>query len=202
LRRAALVEELAERLVARVAGRQRVLVDGAPPTDPGGLASELAARLRLLGRPALVVSASDFLRPASVRLEHGHTDPNALLDDWLDVAALRREVLDPAVSSGWVLPRLWDARVDRAYRADRVPLAENETLVLSGALLLGRGLPAELTVHLRMSAAALARRLDPELHWMLPGYARYDAEHDPAGADVVVLADDPTRPAVLLPDPS
>jgi hypothetical protein len=201
LRRSALVEELAERLV-RADGRQRVLIDGAPPTDPGGLASELAERLRLLGRPTLLVSASDFLRPASVRLEHGHTDPDALLDDWLDVAALRREVLDPAVGSGRVLPRLWDSRVDRAYRADRVPLADNGTLLLSGALLLGRGLPAELTVHLRMSAAALARRLDPELHWMLPGYARYDAEHNPATADVVVLADDPTRPAVLMRNPA
>jgi len=74
--------------------------------------------------------------------------------------------------------------VDRAYRAERVELAGNGVLLLDGALLLGRWLPAELTVHLRMSAAALTRRLDPEWHWALPAYARYDAEHDPGGADV------------------
>jgi hypothetical protein len=96
-----------------------------------------------------------------------------------------------------VLPRLWDAVVDRAYRDERVELAANGVVLLSGALLLGRGLPAELTVHLRMSAAALARRLDPALAWTLPAYARYDAEYDPAGADVLVLADDPARPALV-----
>lgn len=69
-------------------------------------------------------------------------------------------------------------------------------LVLSGALLLGWGLPAELTVHLRLSAAALARRLDPQLHWTLPAYQRYDAEHDPSSADVLVLADNPHRLAL------
>jgi len=87
--------------------------------------------------------------------------------------------------------------VDRAFRADRVELAGNGVLLVDGALLLGRGLPAEFTVHLRMSAAALARRLDPELQWTLPAYARYDKEHDPAGADMLVLADDPARPALV-----
>src|SRR3712207_8788790 len=61
---------------------------------------------------------------------------------------------------------------------DALPIS-NGVLLLAGALLLGRGLPCELTVHLRLSAAALARRLEPQLHWTLPAYHRYDAEHDP-----------------------
>jgi hypothetical protein len=193
-----LVDELAERLAGEP-GRVRVLLDGAPPTGPAGLAEGLAEELRLRGRPVLRVAAADFLRPASLRLEHGRDDPDELLHGWLDLAGLRREVLDPAGSAGtgWVLPRLWDAEVDRAYRDPRVELADNAVLLLSGALLLGRGLPAELTVHLRMSAAALARRTDPALAWTLPAYARYDAEHDPAGADVLVLLDDPARPALV-----
>jgi len=195
-----LVEELVERITSEHPDRVRVLLDGAPPTEPARLADALAEALRLRGRPVLRVSAADFLRPASVRLEHGHTDPDELLDHWLDAAGLTREVLDPAGpdGSGLVLPRLWDSRVDRAYRAERVELAGNGVLLLDGALLLGRWLPAELTVHLRMSAAALTRRLDPEWHWALPAYARYDAEHDPGGADVLVLADDPARPALVL----
>lgn len=201
IRQSVLVDELAERLTGLGGtGRQRVLLDGAPPTDPLGLADRLAAELRLRGRPVLLVVAGDFLRPASVRLEHGHTDPDELLDGWLDTAGLRREVLDPAGTGGTgrVLPRLWDAAVDRAYRVDRVELADNAVLLLVGSLLLGRGLPVELAVHLWMSAAALGRRLEPDRHWMLPAYARYESEHDPRNAaDVLVLADDPERPALV-----
>jgi hypothetical protein len=199
IREPALLEGLAERVTQQFPGRARVIVDGAAPTQPVALADALAEALRLRGRPVLRVSAADFLRPASVRLEHGRTDPDELLNGWLDVAGLRREVLEPAgpAGSGQVLPRLWDSRVDRAYRAQRVKLVANGVLLLAGALLLGRGLPSELTVHLRLSTAALARRLDPQLHWTLPAYRRYDAEHDPAAADVLVLADDPRRLAVM-----
>lgn len=198
IREPALLDELAER-VTPFPGRVRVIIDGAAPTEPVALADALVEVLRLRGRPVLRVSAADFLRPASVRLEHGRTDPDELLHRWLDVAGLRREVLEPAgpAGSGQVLPRLWDSRVDRAYRAQRVELAANGVLLLAGSLLLGRGLPAELTVHLQLSAAALARRLDPQLHWTLPAYRRYDAEHDPAAADVLVLADDPRRLALM-----
>jgi hypothetical protein len=195
----ALVDELVARLLDEFPGRTRVLVDGAPPTEPGQLADALADALRVSGRPAPRVSAADFLRPASVRLERGRTDPDELLTGWLDIPGLLREVLRPGGpdGSGWVLPRLWDSQVDRAYRAERMRLADNAVLVVDGSLLLGRGLPAELTVHLRMSAAALARRLDPEWRWALPAYARYDDEFDPAGADVLVLVDDPARPALV-----
>ena len=200
IRTPALVDELVGRVVEGFPGRARLLVDGAPPTEPGRLADALAEALRVAGRPTLRVAAADFLRPASVRLEGGRTDPDELLTGWLDVSGLVREVLGPAGpdGSGRVLPRLWDSRVDRAYRAERVELPGNGVVLVAGGLLLGRGLPAELTVHLRMSPAALARRLDPEWHWALPAYARYDADYDPAGADVLVLVDDPARPALVL----
>ena len=70
-------------------------------------------------------------------------------------------------------------------------------MVLAGGLLLGRGLPLDVGVHLRMTPAALARRLPDDLAWTLPAYARYDDEHAPADeADLLVLADHPERPAV------
>lgn len=199
IREPALLDKLAERVTQQFPGRARVIIDGAPPTDPVALADALVEALRLHGRPVLRVAAADFLRLASVRLEHGRTDPDELLHGWLDEAGLRREVLEPAgtAGSGQVLSRLWDSRVDRAYRAQRVELAANGVLLLAGSLLLGQGLPAELTVHLQLSAAALARRLDPQLHWTLPAYRRYDTEHDPAAADVLVLADDPRRLALM-----
>ena len=69
-------------------------------------------------------------------------------------------------------------------------------LLLDGELLLGRGLPAELTVHLAMSPAALVRRGVEE--WELPAYERYAREVDPLhAADVGVRVDDPRHPALL-----
>ncbi|MBV9312392.1 MAG: uridine kinase [Pseudonocardia sp.] len=199
IREPALCEELARRVIRDYPGRARLIIDGAPPARPDALADSLATRLRVEGRPTLRVSARDFLRPASIRLEHGHTDADALLSSWLDESGLRREVLKPAGPHGSrsVLPRLWDTTVERAFRTNRVELASNGVLILDGSLLLGRGLPAELTVHIRLSDAALARRTEPELRWTLPAYERYNRESNPANADVLVLADDPVRLALV-----
>jgi hypothetical protein len=194
------------RLVGEVAdlaevrrGRVRLAVDGPPPADPAGLADSVATELRARGRLAVVVHAAHYLRPASLRLELGRTDPDMFLDGWLDLGGLRREVLDPIGpgGTGEVLPRLWNDAADRAYRDRRVPLGADGVVLVSGGLLLGRGLPFDAAVHLRMSAAALARTLDPAEHWTLPAYTRYEDEHAPAvHADLLVLADHPDRPAV------
>jgi hypothetical protein len=196
--REGLAQEVVE-LVATRPGRVRLAVDGAPPTRPDALGAQVVDGLRARGRSALLVAAADFLRPASVRLEYGRQDPDEFLDGWLDERGLRREVLDPAADDGTgrVLPRLWDAAADRAYRDPYTALPADGVLVLAGALLLGRGLPLDCAVHLRMSPAALARTLPAPDHWTLPAYARYADERDPAGlADLLVLADHPDRPAV------
>jgi hypothetical protein len=196
--RAALAAEVVE-LVAARPHRVRLVLDGPAPTRPDQLAEEVATALRALGRATVVVDAADFLRPASVRLELGRTDADALLDRWLDEPALRREVLDPAEpgASGKVLARLWDTRSDRAYREGYTTLPGDGVVLLHGALLLGRGLPVDLAVHLRMGAAALGRALPDDLRWTQPAHARYEAEHSPSTeADLLVLADHPDRPAV------
>lgn len=193
-----LVGEVVE-LVASRLGRVRLAVDGPPPTEPVAMAHAVAAELRVRGRQTVVVDAADFLRPASLRLEFGRTDPDVFLDGRLDLDGLRREVLGPAGpgGTGAVLPRLWDAVADRAHRDRRVPLPADGVVLLAGGLLLGRGLPLDAAVHLRMTPAALARSLDPALAWTLPAYGRYEQELTPAEhADVLVLADHPTRPAV------
>lgn len=193
----ALAEHVAERACG-VRGRVRVLVDGAPPSAPQDLAAAVADLARLRGRPASVVRAVDFLRPASVRLELGHTDTDMFLDGWLDSDALRREVLAPAGpdGSGRVLPRLRDPVRDRSHRDEPADLGPDGVLVLAGSRLLGRGLPAELTVHLRMSARALERLLPAGERWTVAAYERYEAERGPDEADVLVMADHPDRPAL------
>ncbi|MET8151756.1 uridine kinase [Actinoplanes sp. NPDC049668] len=195
-----LVDELADRL-AGIGGRVRVAIDGADAADPDALADGLVGPLRLRGRPAVRISAGDFLRPASVRLELGRTNPDSFYFGWLDEAGLRREVLDPAgpAGSGRIITRLWDVRTDRAAREPYRDLPPDAVVIVSGPLLLGGGLPFDLTVHLQLSTAALARRTGPDRRWTLPAFERYRAEVDPAAlADVVVRLDDPRRPALVL----
>jgi hypothetical protein len=197
-----LVEELADRIAAGRPGEHvRVAVDGAPPADPGALADALVDPLRVRGRPAVRIASDDFLRPASLRLESGRTNPDAFYAGWLDEAGLRREVLDRAGpgGSGRILTRLWNAHTDRSAREPYTPLASGTAVLVSGPLLLGAGLPFDLTVHLELSAAALNRRTAPEQRWTLPAYARYGDEVAPASfADVVVRMDDPRHPALVL----
>ncbi|WP_035849588.1 nucleoside/nucleotide kinase family protein [Kitasatospora azatica] len=176
----------------------RVAVDGAPAAQPERLAQALAEELRLRGRSVQRVRAQGFLRPASLRLEYGHQDADAYFDLWLDDNALFREVftpLDPG-GSGRILPDLRDPVTDRSTRSPYLELPPGTVLLLDGALLLGRWFPLDLTVHLRMSAPALARRTPGADQWTLPAFARYESQVQPAeAADILVRADDPNHPA-------
>lgn len=176
-------------------------MDGPDAAAPSDLATAIAELLPVRGRGAVVVPADGFFRPASLRLEHGRTDPDARYTDWLDTAALAREVLDPVGPGGpgRYLPVLWDLERDRAARVRPRPAPQGGVLLVPGGLLLGVGLPFDVVVHLRMSPAARRRRTPAAQTWELPAYDRYDDEVDPAGlADAVVLADHPDRPALVL----
>ncbi|MFF8589858.1 uridine kinase [Streptomyces sp. NPDC015220] len=193
---------LAERLLDLEPGDAgpwpRVAFDGAPAARPGDLAERVSQALRPLGRPSLVVGAEGFLRPASLRLEHGHRDVESYYDGWLDTGALWREVFGPLEpgGDGRVLPDLRDPATDRATRSPRVRLPPGGLLLLHGPLLLRHWFPFDLSVHLMLSPGALRRRTPEEDHWTLPAFERYEAEADPAGtADVLVRADDPRHPA-------
>lgn len=196
-----LVEEIADSIAARPADTwTRVLVDGAPATTPAEWADALADPLRTRGRAVVRVRAEDYLRPASLRFERGRTDPDLLYEDWLDDRGLIREVLEPLDpgGTGRILPALWNAETDRAYRAEYVMVPPGGVLLLSGSLLLGRWLPIDLAVHLSLSPPALARQTPEEEHWTLPAYDRYDAEVEPSEvAEIVVRLDNPRHPAVV-----
>ncbi|WP_175408044.1 uridine kinase [Streptomyces sp. TRM64462] len=174
----------------------KAAVDGPPAARPGDLADAVAEELRLRGRAVLGIGTSGFLRPASLRYEYGKEDPDAYYGGWFDTGALWREVFGPLEpdGNGRVLPDLWDPVSDRATRSPYRELAPGGVLLLHGPFLLGHWFPFDLTVHLRLSRAALARRT-PE-RWTLPAFERYETEVGPAdAADVVVRADDPHHPA-------
>ena len=195
--RCALVAELADRLAA-TPGTLRVGVDGAPCTEPHEMADALVEPLRELGRPAPRVSARDFWHDASLRLEHGREDIQSYLS-WLDAAAVRREVLEPVLRDGHYLPSLRDPATNRAARTDPIAAPGGTVLIIDGTFLLGAGLPFELTVHLAMSAPALARHTPAADSWTLAAFAEYERTVAPIErADVVVRVDDPRHPAVRV----
>ncbi|CQR64623.1 uridine kinase [Streptomyces leeuwenhoekii] len=176
----------------------RVAIDGAPAARPGDLAARVREALRIRGRTSLVVGTDGFLRPASVRLEHGRQDVESYYSDWYDTGALWREVfgpLDPG-GDGRVLPDLWDPVTDRATRSPYVPLPPGSPLLLHGPFLLRHWFPLDLSVHILLSPGALRRRTPGTEQWTLPAFERYAQETDPAAtADVLVRADDPRHPA-------
>ncbi|MEU0554384.1 uridine kinase [Dactylosporangium sp. NPDC006015] len=194
---------LASDIAARIVkvGATRVAVDGAPTAAPETLAGRIVDAVHGDGGHAVHIPAGGFLRQASLRLERGRTNPDAYYEDWLDLRAITREVLTPAApgGTGRVLPSLWDPVTDRATRAPYLDLPAGTVVVVSGTMLLGAGLDFDVTVHLTQTAAAIARRTPPELQWTLPAFQRYHDEAMPHEyADVVVRADDPRHPAVVL----
>jgi hypothetical protein len=174
----------------------RVAIDGAPAADPDRVAASLLPVLEAAGRPVRLVRAALFWRDASLRLEFGREDPDSYAS-WLDAEALRREVLDPALEEGRYLPSLRDPETNRSTREPPQEAPPGSVLLVSGSLLLGRGLPFDRTVHLALSPAALARRTPPDQAWTRPAYERYAESVRPADtADLVIKLDDPRHPAL------
>jgi hypothetical protein len=152
--------------------------------------------LTAAARPPLRVHGADFLRPAGERFECGRQDAEAFRAHWLDAGALEREVLTAALR-GRHLPALWDAALDRSARATAAPVPASSVLLVDGLFLLDHPLSADVTVHVALSPAALRRRGVPL--WQLPAFAAYDAQARPGErCDVLVRAEDPQRPAVLV----
>ncbi len=210
-----LPELLADRLAARLPDGHaaRVAVDGPDCARPGELAAAVLEPLRRRGHQAHHVPSELFWRDASLRLEYGREDLDSYRQ-WLDLAALRREVLAPLGpgGEGRFLPSLRDPATNRSTRAARLAAGPGDVVIVSGGMLLDRlaagppdvrpdGPGFDLTIHLAVSPAARARRTAAELHWTLPAFDDYDRSARPQGrAAVVVRLDDPKHPALRFAD--
>lgn len=187
----------------------RVGVEGPAADDAHALADDVAAVLADRAVPVGRVCADDYLRARSLRLEHGRDDPDAFGEGWYDLAALRREVLDPMgpdvrpAERRW-LPRLRDPATDRPYRDRALAAAPSTVVVLDGRFLARWEIAdaVDVRVLLEVSPAARARRVPAEEQArVLPAWEQYLQWYDPAAsAAVVVRYDRPGHPAVLLPD--
>ncbi|MGW5319605.1 hypothetical protein [Nocardia thailandica] len=191
---AAFAALVADRLTA-LPGRRVLAVDGADAADPVAAAAGIVTALRDRGRSAEPVALRDFVRPASLRMEYGHTDEWSYRTAWFDYAAVRREILVPLREHGRWLPALWDEASDRSARAAVRTAPADLVVVLAGPMLLGRDLPFDLTVELVLSEAALRRRTPAAQAWTLPALAAHRAEH-PAEPTWSLRWDHPDRPAL------
>lgn len=198
---AALPGRLADLVESADSPHPRLAIDGPAWSGAADLADGIAAELRLRGRDVVRVSTRWWLRPASVRLELGRTDPDSFYDRWLDVDALGRELLGPLGpdGDGRHLTTYRDPHRDRSTRQEYADAVPGAVLVLDGPLLLGQGLALDIAVHIALSGGARARRVLEDERWTLPAYDRYESEVDPSGlADAVIRWDDVRHPALGL----
>lgn len=195
---ATLAARLVDHPLADDAAYLSVGIDAPDAAEPGELAAAIAAELRPLGHPALIIPTRGFLRSASIRFEYGKRDPDAYLDLWTDDAAMFREVFDPLREDGTgkVLPDLLDPVTNRATRSPYVTLEPGTIVIVHGPALLKHWFPFDLSVHVQLSDAAFLRRTPEAEHWKLAAFRRYREEYAPHdSADVIIRADDPKRPA-------
>lgn len=172
-------------------------ISAADAADPMDLAKRVVDTLRTAGRPAHAVALHDFVRPASLRLEHGRTDEQSYRSSWFDYDALDREVVSSLKERHRFLPRLWDETTDRSARTRRIDAADDHVIIVAGPMLLGRGLTFDTTVDLRMSKGALERRTPSDHHWTIAPLLAHSAGASP-GADIVVRFEHPDRPALRV----
>lgn len=194
------LDDVADAVVDRLratAGRRVVIVDGADAARPIDLAARITDRLRTEGRAADVVDLHGWVRPASLRLEHGRTDELSYRTAWFDHDGLAREVIGALRDHGRWLPAIWDPATDRSARLRVVPAAADQVLVLAGPMLLGRGLGADLTVALTLSSSALRRLTPADEQWTVVALTTWTADHDET-PDVEVKVDHPDRPALRM----
>lgn len=221
MRRRDLLDELAERIVARAAVHPlRVAVDGIDAAGKTTLADELAAPLRARGRPVIRASVDGFHRPRAERYRRGAASPEGYYLDAFDMAALCDALLLPLGPGGsrWYRRGSFDFHTDRPVRAPLEEAPADAVLIVDGVFLLRPELVAHWDYRIFVEvpfAVALERALRRDLALFgsaqavrvryqqryIPGQQLYLSEARPQErADAIVRNEDPANPELLLPD--
>ena len=215
MRRSALLDQLAERLLAhRPPHPLRVAIDGPDCAGKTTLADELALAVRAQGRPVIRASIDGFHRPRAERYRQGADSPVGYYEDSFDLAALREVLLEPLGPGGSrrYHRALFDHRSDTPRTEPPLEAPDDAVLILDGVFLLRPELAASWDLRLFVSVASdecLRRALDrdaalfggrPETERRyrtryIPAQEHYLAVVRPAtAADLVIHNDDPASP--------
>lgn len=129
-----LLAEVADRVLARSAGRLRVIVDGRTGSGKTTLADELAATVRSAGRPTLRASLDDFKRTWAHAREQGYdrVSGEGYYRNAPDFASTRDLLLAPAgpMGSGVVALCAYDPLTGEDHRGTTVIAPDDAVLVV------------------------------------------------------------------------
>lgn len=98
--RAAVLDEITERILDLADRRVRVAIDGRTAAGKSSLGHELAQRVAAAGRDVLLASLDDFKRPWRDAHLYDRTSPVGYYRNAFDYDAVRRLLLEPAIPSG------------------------------------------------------------------------------------------------------
>jgi len=185
----------------------RVAVDGRTACGKSTFARALSARLAERGRRVLHTSIDGFHNPKSVRYARGRLSAEGYYRDARDLAAIRRELLDPLGPGGSRLVRTatFDLDADVPKPGAVIAAAADMVLIVDGTFLARPELAPAWDVHIflrtrRETARARGVARDrPE--GGAPGEAEtlYDQRYLPA-FDLYLAEADPEARATLLID--
>jgi uridine kinase len=132
--RAALLEDVAERILACGNGRLRVGIDGLTASGKTSFGHELAERISDAGRPVLRASLDDFKKPWRDRHLYDRESGEGYYRNAFDYAAVARLLLEPAADAGsgnCVLCSI-DPLTQVDHSAVMTPAAPDAVLIVDG----------------------------------------------------------------------
>jgi uridine kinase len=188
----------------------RVAIDGLDAAGKTTLADELAAELERRGRPVIRASVDGFHHPRARRYRRGPMSPDGYFLDSFDLAAIRREVLDPLGWGGSLRYRVavFDYRADRPVEVPPQSAPSEAVLLFDGIFLLRPELDDawDYRIFVEVSPETSGRRGTARDRTeeryrarYLPAQRWYLQTVDPMSrADLRVVNEDPFSP-VLLP---
>ncbi len=213
-----IVETLSAHLDATQSVRPlRVAVDGRTACGKSTFARALSAGLALRGRNVLHTTIDGFHNPKAVRYARGRLSAEGYYLDARDLAAIRRELLDPLGPGGNRLVRTatFDLDADAPMASDTIPVPSDTILIVDGTFLarpeLSDGWDIHIFLHTRRETARargltrdrLADGASGQIETVydqryLPAFELYLAEANPeARAAILVDLDDFAAPRLL-----
>ncbi len=213
-----IVETLSAHLGAADPSRPlRVAVDGRTACGKSTFARALSARLAERGRRVLHTSIDGFHNPKSVRYARGRLSAEGYYRDARDLAAIRRELLDPLGPGGSRLVRTgtFDLDADAPKPGEVIPVPHDTILIVDGTFLARPELSDAWEVHIFLRTrreTARARGLSRDRpaggapgqtetvydQRYLPAFDLYLAEANPeARATILIDLDDFAAPGIV-----